>query len=122
MLDFCPDGIETKCGGLLNIRYPDDYFDCVYCVEALGHALRTERAIKEMVRILKPGGKIIIIDKNIAKIGSLKLEPWEQWFKPEEVIELLQKYEVEAHYKPIAYGEHKQPDGLFIVWAGVKND
>ncbi len=120
LLNFCPEGIETLCGSILNIRYPDAFFDCVYCVEALEHALMTKSAIKEMVRILKPGGKIIIIDKNIAKLGVLKLKPWEQWFKPEEIIKILNKYGVKAHYKPIAYGKLSHPDGLFIAWEGVK--
>ncbi len=121
MLKFCPEGIKTKCGSILDIKYPDVYFDCIYCVEALEHSLMIENALKELVRILKPHGKIIIIDKNIAKLGVLKLEPWEQWFKPEKIIELLGKYGVSAHYKPIAYEQHNQPDGLFIAWEGVKN-
>lgn len=122
MLRFCPEGIETICGSILDIKYPDSYFDYVFCVETLEHALRIENAIKEMVRILKNGGKIIIIDKNAAKLGALKLEPWEQWFEPEKIIKLLQKYGVKAHYKPIAYGNHSRPDGLFIAWKGVKPD
>lgn len=120
MLSFCPDAIETLCGNILDIRYPNAYFDCVYCVEVLEHALRTERAIKEMVRILKPGGKIIIIDKNISKLGVSKLEPWEQWFKPKELIDILNKYGVKANYKPIAYGKYFQADGLIIAWEGIK--
>jgi len=120
MLSFCPEGIETICGSILNIKYPNAYFDCVYCVEALEHAVRIESAIKEIVRIIKPGGKIIIIDKNIAKLGELKLEPWEKWFNPEEIINLLRKCGVEGHYRQIAYGKHSQPDGLFIAWEGIK--
>ena len=49
-------------------------------------------------------------------------EPWEQWFEPEEIIKLLQKYGVKAYYKMIAYGNHSRPDGLFIAWKGVKPD
>jgi malonyl-CoA O-methyltransferase len=120
MLSFCPDGTETICGSILDIRFPDAYFDCVLCVEALEHAIRVESAIKEMVRILKPGGKILIIDKNIKKLGQLKLEPWEQWFNPKEIAKMLDKCNIESHYKFIAYEKHTQPDGLFIAWEGVK--
>ena len=35
-------------------------------------------------------------------------------------LELLKKYGVRAHYKPISYEKHQQPDGLFIAWEGVK--
>jgi len=120
MLSYCPDGTETICGNILDIRLPDDSFDCVYCVEALEHAVRIESAVREMVRLLKPGGKIIIIDKNIAKLGQMELEPWERWFSPREIIELLRRYGVQARHKLIAYENHVQPDGLFIAWEGVK--
>ena len=122
MLNFCPKEIKTVCGSILDIRYPDKYFDCVYCIETLEHSLRIENSVKELIRILKPGGKIIIIDKNIAKLGTLKLEPWEQWFNPKEIINLLQKYGVKSHYKLISYGKHQPADGLFIAWEGVKNE
>lgn len=122
MLDFCPKKAKLSVGNILNINYPDATFDFVYCVEALEHAIRTEKAIQEMCRILKPGGKIVIIDKNISKLGGLRLEDWEQWFTPEQIRNLLNKYGVRAHYKFITYGEHSKPDGLFIAWEGKKHD
>jgi len=121
MLKSCPEGVETSVGTMLNIRYPDAFFDCVYSVEALEHAVAIEPAIKEMVRVLKSGGKIVIIDKNSRKLGALRIKPWERWFNPVQIINLLRKYGVEAHYKPVAYGQHSQPDGIFIVWEGMKN-
>jgi malonyl-CoA O-methyltransferase len=120
MLNFCPKEIETVSGSLLDIPYPNAFFDCVYSVEALEHAIMTENAIKEMVRVLKPEGKIIIIYKNKNMLGMLKIEPWEQWFSPKETIKLLQKYGIEAQYKQITYGTQTKPDGLFIAWTGIK--
>ena len=93
----------------------------MYTVEALEHAVKIESAVKELVRILKPGGKIVIIDKSSQKLGALRIKPWERWFDPEQIINLLRKHGVEAHYKPVTYGQHSQPDGLFIVWEGMKN-
>jgi malonyl-CoA O-methyltransferase len=122
MLGFCPPGAVSKVGNMLNLEYPDDFFDCVYSVEALEHALRIEPAIRDMVRILKPGGKIMIVDKSVRKMGELKIKPWERWFSPEEIAGFLQKYRVVAGYKAIAYGRLVQPDGLFIAWGGVKQD
>lgn len=121
MLAYCPKNVETVCSSVLNVKFPDGYFDGVYSVEAIEHAVLPGNAIKEMIRILKPGGRIIIIDKNVAKLGKLKLEQWEQWFKPDEIIKLMAKYGVEANYKFLSYGKHMQPDGLFVAWEGVKN-
>ncbi len=121
MLRSCPEGVGKKCGSILDIRYPDAHFDCVYCIETLEHAVRTEAAVREMCRILKPGGKILIIDKNKAKLGRLEIEPWERWFSDREVIKLLKKHKVQARGKLIGYENQQQPDGLFIAWEGVKD-
>jgi len=120
MLRFCPKEVITDCGGILDIKYPDNSFDSVYCIEVLEHAINIENAIREMIRILKPGGKIIIMDKNVSESGKLTVEPWEQWFTPEQILNLLNKYGVKTHYKSIAYGKHSKPDGLFIAWEGKK--
>jgi len=120
MLRSCPPEVNTICASMLNIKQPDGYFDCVYSVEALEHAVRIELAIKEMVRVLKPGGKIIIIDKNNAKAGALQIKSWEQWFDAEGVANLLRKYGVNATFKYITYDQWATPDGLFIAWEGIK--
>jgi malonyl-CoA O-methyltransferase len=79
-----------------------------------------ENAIKEMIRILKPGGKIIIIDKNIEKLGALKIETWEQWFNPQKILAILMENNVDAKYHMINYADVIVPDGLFVAWEGVK--
>ncbi len=121
MLNHCPDWVVTSVGSMLNIKYPDAYFDCVYSVEAIEHAINIENAVKEMVRILKPKGKIIIIDKNIGKLGALKLKSWEKWFSRKEIVKLLEKYGVTANGKFITYNKLMRPDGLFVAWEGVKD-
>jgi len=120
MLESCPQGVETQCGTLLNIRYPDASFDSVYSVEAVEHAMLAQNAIREMVRVLKPGGKIIIIDKSAHQLGRLATKPWEQWFTPKGLVALLQTQGVQAQCKPVPYEHHTEPDGLFLAWEGVK--
>jgi malonyl-CoA O-methyltransferase len=73
MLSYRPKKAVTSIGSMLAIKCPDSYSDCALSVEALEHAVDIERAIKKTVRILKPDGRIIIIDKNIAKIGVLEI-------------------------------------------------
>jgi malonyl-CoA O-methyltransferase len=121
MLHFCPKGVKTTVGTMLNIRNSNNFFDCVYSVEALEHAVAIEPAIQEMVRVLKPGGRIVVIDKNAAKLGVMGIKSWERWFDPEQIVKLLKKYGVDAHYKLVSYDEHSQPDGLFVAWEGTKN-
>lgn len=120
LLKSVPPNIKTFKGSMLNIPFKDNFFDVVYCVEALEHAVRVEQAIREMCRVLKPGGKLIIIDKNAEKWGSMKTTQWEQWFSPEGLTDLIKKYCNEVKWEFIGYDQQKIPDGIFVAWVGRK--
>ncbi|MBP2455414.1 class I SAM-dependent methyltransferase [Mycolicibacterium lutetiense] len=51
---------EAVKGDALDLPYPDASFDCVIASEILEHVPQDERAIAELVRILKPGGSLAI--------------------------------------------------------------
>ena len=46
--------------------YKNDTFDIVTCTTAFHHFPNQQKAIKEMYRVLKPGGKLVIIDGNVS--------------------------------------------------------
>jgi hypothetical protein len=73
-----------------------------------------------MCRVLKPGGKLAIIDKNAEHWGRLKTPAWEKWFGREELMKLLERncHWVSSEY--ISYWEDVPPDGLFLVWLAHK--
>ena len=75
-----------------------------------------ENAIKELVRVTKPGGKIIIIDKNEELLGQFEIGEWEQWFNKNKLLNLLNKY---CHFvsceQNIPY-EGNESDNLFLAW------
>lgn len=119
ILDFVPQDIETQQGSLLKIPYPDDTFDLGFCIEALEHAVFTEGAVTEMVRIIKPGGALVIIDKNIKKLGCMELPEWEQWFDSSELAEIMRNNGLTVHVQENVPYENRA-DGLFIGWVGIK--
>ena len=43
----------------------------------------------ELARIVKPGGRIVIIDKNAKAWGRLETPEWERWFGRKELEKLL---------------------------------
>ncbi|MCX6625427.1 MAG: class I SAM-dependent methyltransferase, partial [Acidobacteria bacterium] len=46
--------------------------DGVYATESLEHAVEIDAAVAEMCRVLKPGGRLVIIDKNAEHWGRFK--------------------------------------------------
>ena len=51
-------GAEFLKGSAYNIPFPDNFFDLVICSEVLEHLHEYNDAVKEMHRVLKPGGKL----------------------------------------------------------------
>lgn len=62
-------GIDLSLGQLEDVRYPDTYFDAVSLWHVLEHLPHPSRAIKEVSRILKPGGYLFIAVPNDSWLG-----------------------------------------------------
>jgi len=120
MLGCVPAGIERVQSSLLNIPMPDSSYDAVICIEALEHAVEIPKAVSELSRVLAPGGKLVIIDKNKDRLGQLAMPSWEKWFGKTELADLLRSEGLKVSSEFIAYDRHAEPDGLFICWTGTK--
>jgi malonyl-CoA O-methyltransferase len=116
MLRFVPAGIHTRAGSMTELPFASSTFDCAYATESLEHAVDIERAVGEMCRVVKPGGRMVIIDKNAEHWGRLKTPVWERWFTRRELEKLLARdcRDVQSEY--ISYWEDEVPDGLFLIW------
>ena len=111
---------ENREGTILNIPYEDKTFDCVFLCEALEHCIDLDNAIGEIYRVLKPNGKVIIIDKNIKSLGQLELADFEQWFDEKELCKKLERIGFKAEVKSNLEYEGGKRDGLFSAWIGEK--
>jgi malonyl-CoA O-methyltransferase len=120
MLKFVPPEIHTRAGLLTELPFEDASFDCAYATESLEHAVEIDRAIRELCRVLKPGGKLVIIDKNAEHFGRLQTPAWEKWFHRDELESLLRRDCREVSSQFISYWEDVAPDGMFIVWLASK--
>jgi malonyl-CoA O-methyltransferase len=69
---------------------------------------------------LKPGGKLVIIDKNVEHWGRFKTPHWERWFGRQEMQRMLERHCREVSSDFISYWEDVEPDGLFLAWKAIK--
>jgi malonyl-CoA O-methyltransferase len=120
MLRYVPAGIHTRAGSLTALPFEDASFDAVYATESLEHAVEIDVAVAELCRIVKPGGKVAIIDKNAEQKGRLETPEWERWFERKELERMLGRHCAEVHSRFISYWEDVEPDGLFLAWLAVK--
>jgi ubiquinone/menaquinone biosynthesis C-methylase UbiE len=120
MLRAVPPGIARCCGSMTELPFADEAFDAAYATESLEHAVNIERAVAELCRIVRPGGRIVIIDKNAEQWGKLKTPVWEKWFTRSQLEKLLRKHCREASSEFISYWEDVPPDGLFIAWKAIR--
>jgi malonyl-CoA O-methyltransferase len=120
MLDTLPPEIRGIEGSLELIPCADNSFDIVFSVEAVEHSPGFGKAIKEMVRIAKPGGWVIVIDKQKSHWGRKNCPPWERWPDLKELKKLLRKDCDRVSAEQIAYDTNSASDGLMVAWKGRK--
>jgi ubiquinone/menaquinone biosynthesis C-methylase UbiE len=94
--------------------------DGAFAIESLEHAVDIKTAIIELCRIVRPGGRILIIDKNAQQWGRLETPAWEQWFGQRDLEKLLGRHCREVSSRLVSYWEDVEPDGLFIAWLATK--
>lgn len=110
---------EKRMGSMTNIAYSDDYFDIVYACESFEHAINLKAAFNELYRITKSGGKLVIIDKPIEKLGQLEIYEWEQWISDSDIQSFTKECGGTLEMvKSVPY-ENKE-DGLFRAWIVTK--
>ena len=115
MLKFLPDGVKKIHGRMENIPCEDSQYDFVFCVEALEHSQNMQLAVSEMVRILNPGGRLLIIDKDKAYWGLMKCSVWENWIGKEDLQTIIGNYLSDA-----AVGQVDEKHPYMLFWTGKK--
>jgi ubiquinone/menaquinone biosynthesis C-methylase UbiE len=120
MLARVPEGIERVAASMTAVPIASDSCDAAYATESLEHAVDIPAAVAELSRIVKPSGRIVIIDKNAEAWGRLETPQWERWFGRKELERLLKRHCRRVSSQFISYWEDVEPDGLFLAWLAEK--
>jgi ubiquinone/menaquinone biosynthesis C-methylase UbiE len=81
------DKVEYRKGVFNNLPLQNETVDFVFANMYLHHVELPQVAIEEMVRILKPGGKVVITDMDEHEFEFLRKEQQDRWlgFKREDI-------------------------------------
>ena len=84
--------IDYRVGQAQNLPIPDETVDYAFANMYLHHVESPSGAIAEMVRILKPAGKLVITDLDEHEFDFLREEHHDRWmgFKRADIVEWFQ--------------------------------
>lgn len=57
--------VRLQIGDYTSLPFADETFDGIYTIEALVHAPEPQSALKEFLRVLKPGGKLVLFEYSM---------------------------------------------------------
>ncbi|WP_044107534.1 methyltransferase domain-containing protein [cyanobacterium endosymbiont of Epithemia turgida] len=134
--ELIPKGVDAKfkVDDALALSFPDNSFDVVWSIEAGPHMVDKAKYAQEMMRVLKPGGLLVVADWNQRDDRQKSLNFWEklvmrqlldQWSHPafssiEEFSELLAETGlVEGQVTTADWTQETLPSWFDSIWQGV---
>ncbi len=114
------NGVIPVHSSVNRLPFADGSVDRIIVVDALHHFNKPEHAVREMIRILKPGGRLVIeefdvnifVVKLIALVERLFLMK-SRFFTPEEIVNLVESPEASTRIVR---------NGRISFWAVIEKD
>ncbi len=63
------NGLQVRCGSLEQQNYPTDSFDAVTLNHVIEHVPEPLATVRECLRVLKPGGKLVVLTPNSSSLS-----------------------------------------------------
>jgi len=97
-------GIKTYTGDLLSAKMPDASFDAITMGHSIEHLVNPKATLCECLRILKPGGTLVITTPNVESRAAKEFGPfWRGWEPPRHLhlfnTETIKLFLVSAGFK-----------------------
>jgi SAM-dependent methyltransferase len=67
--------VEGWVADIVALPFADDTFDAAWCSRVLGYLADPAAAIDELVRVVRPGGRIVVLTGDAARATFLPIEP-----------------------------------------------
>jgi ubiquinone/menaquinone biosynthesis C-methylase UbiE len=113
------DTIACETAPVERLPFPDASFDAVFCSNALDHVSCPEHGIREMTRVLRPGGHLVLTVEIFPKTASGEREDEHPFsFDEATVRSLLSDYEIVFQRKTIAPQFRRFMLGMPLVTEG----
>ena len=131
--NLCADVTATELvvGDATDLHFPDDSFDAISSIQTLEYITDIELALKEIKRVIKPGGKIALVSVlwdlfqfhgPHLELNQLMLEVWKKHcphqMLPMEIVRKLESIGFQnIEQRPIAILNTEFGENTYAYWA-----
>jgi SAM-dependent methyltransferase len=88
------NGVDARVGDVQQLGFPDGRFDCAVAAWMLYHVADVSRALDELARVLRPGGRLVAVTNSLDHLQEVRqlvgAPRWTFAFSGENAPELLQ--------------------------------
>ena len=89
-------GVDARVGDVQELPFEDESFDVAVAAWMLYHVPDLERALAELARILRPGGRLVAVTNASDHLADIRriagMAAWESIFRSEEAAEPLGRH------------------------------